>query len=123
MVFLNPLKISILGAQVASAKRILCHKTAITIKVGKKSQFHGFGESGLMCALSHLPFSSPGRGEGAGRAVGDHLGQMPLAEPFLRVLHLRERKEIEIPPQIPAGSFEDPHISQGLKHSLKCPQV
>lgn len=33
IVFLNPLKISIVGAQVVSAKRILCHKTAITIRV------------------------------------------------------------------------------------------
>lgn len=33
ILFLNPLKITILGAQVASAKRILCHKAAITIRV------------------------------------------------------------------------------------------
>lgn len=36
---------------------------------------------------------------------------------------LSERKEIEIPPQIPAHSFEDSHISQGLSHhmyKLKC---
>lgn len=29
-----------------------------------------------------------------------------------------ERKEIEIPPQIPAGSFEDSHIFQGLNHHM-----
>lgn len=32
IVFLNPLRITILGAQVASAKGILCHKAAITIR-------------------------------------------------------------------------------------------
>lgn len=38
---------------------------------------------------------------------------------------LSQRKEIEIPPQIPAHSFEDSHIFQGLSHhmySLKCLQ-
>lgn len=39
---------------------------------------------------------------------------------------LSQRKEIEIPPQIPAHSFEDSHIFQGLSHhmySLKCPEA
>lgn len=84
VVFLNPLKITILGAQVACARRILCHKTAVTIRVWKTPQFHGFRSQDW--AVPH-PTWCPDRGEGAGRALG-----APLEQPFLRVLHLRGRK-------------------------------
>lgn len=66
ILFLNPLKITILGAQVTSAKRILCHKTAITIKAWKNPWFHGFWSQNWSVPN---PTSSPGRGEGAGRRM------------------------------------------------------
>lgn len=95
IVFLNPLKIIILGAQVASAKRILCRKTAVTIRMWINPWFLGFWSQDWSVPC---PTSCPGRGEGAGSKTQPLLSRESSGVPLntttalSRVLHLRGRK-------------------------------
>lgn len=131
IVFLNPLRITILGAQVVSAKRILCTKLLLPLEHEKNTNFMASGvKTDLPPIPPHLLAEEREQGarcspllsrESSGGSFGTDATITALSQGTLS-----ERKEIEIPPQIPARSFEDSHIFQGLSHhmySLKCLEV